>query len=209
MNKNLTEIILVVDRSGSMGTMAEEATNGINDLVKKQKEEVGDANFTLVQFNNEIDTVYARAPIQQVKDYKLVPRNMTALMDAVGSTINSVGDQLAKTPENERPGLVTFVIVTDGCENSSQEFTTEQVKSMIEHQQTKYNWQFTYMGANQDSFAEAKKYGINFDGVTNYTRMDSAYKGLSGKLGRMRTQVSRGLNADNTFTDDEINEMTC
>ncbi len=135
MRSDLTDITLVVDRSGSMQEIQSDAEGGVNAFIEKQAEEPGEALLTLVQFDTEYEFVHKGVPIEKVPKYELAPRGMTALLDAVGRAINETGERLAKMPEPDRPGLVIFVIMTDGMENSSKEFTKSQIKEMIEEQQ--------------------------------------------------------------------------
>jgi hypothetical protein len=130
MNKDLTDITLVVDRSGSMQQRREDAQGGVNAFVQQQAREPGDALLTLVQFDTEYEIVHSGVPVQDVPEYELVPRGLTALLDAVGRAINETGKRLSDMNEADRPGLVIFVITTDGLENSSQEFTRDQIKEM-------------------------------------------------------------------------------
>lgn len=209
-NKNLTDITLIVDRSGSMTTMREEAEKGINDFITQQrKDQSGDAVLSLVQFDNEYEIVYDAVPIDNVWYYKLEPRWSTALLDAVGKTINKTGERLRNMPENQRPGLVIFVIATDGHENSSKEFTKGQIQQMVKCQQENYNWQFIFIGANQDSFAEAHSMGL-VGAVSNYKNAVAAYNSSSSLASRMRDAVkTRGfvVSSDNAFTEEEKTSM--
>jgi len=138
MRSDLTDITLVVDRSGSMNAIREDAEGGVNALIREQARQPGEALLTLVQFDTEYDFVHKGIPIGQVPAYKLVPRGNTALLDAVGRAMNETGERLATIAEADRPGLVIFVIVTDGQENSSKEFSKAQVKEKIAEQQSKY-----------------------------------------------------------------------
>lgn len=206
MNKNLTEIILVVDRSGSMASCQLEAENGINNFIKEQTEGVGEALLTLVQFDDKYDVVFDRVPVAKCGHYKLEPRSMTALNDAVGKTINESGAKLAAMKEEDRPGLVIFAIITDGGENASHEFTKSQVREMVEHQEKVYNWQFTFLGSNQDAFKEAANIGINVASNYKDANVLHMYKGLSAKSNRMRGKVFECGNIeiyDNLFTQQE------
>ncbi len=209
MNTNLTDITLVVDRSGSMATIKEDAEGGVNTFVTEQAKESGEALVTLLQFDTEYEFLHKGMPIRQVPKYELVPRGMTALLDAVGRAINETSERLLKMAEQDRPGLVIFVVVTDGHENSSKEFSKDQLKEMIERQQKEYDWHFTFLGANQDAFAEAGGMGIHAAGVANY-RMDkvgAAWQGTTSMVARMRTQRSAGETVKNEFTDEEREEM--
>ncbi len=159
MRNDLTDITLVVDRSGSMSHIKNDAEGGVNAFVRQQAMEQGNALLTLVQFDTEYEFVHRGVDIRQVPRYNLHPRGMTALLDAVGRAIHETGSRLAKMNEADRPGLVVFVIMTDGLENSSVEFTKQKVKELIDHQQTVYNWQFIFLGADQDAFGEASRMG--------------------------------------------------
>lgn len=134
---------------------------------------------------------------------------MTALLDAVGRAINETGQRLAVMPEHERPGLVVFVIITDGQENSSHEFTKTQIKELIKHQQTKYAWQFTFLGANQDAFAEARSIGISLIASANFVPKSAklAFESASNNVGRMRCAILREELLSNHFTAEEREAM--
>ncbi len=209
MKSNLTDITLVVDRSGSMQERKKDAEGGVNAFIETQAKEPGDALLTLVQFDTEYDIVHSGTPIQDVPPYHLVPRGMTALLDAVGRSINETGERLARMDEAARPGLVIFVITTDGLENSSKEFKKDQIKEMIEHQQEKYGWHFTFLGANQDAFAEAGSLGIPGAGSAQYSmdKVGAAYEATAGKISRMRDQFRRGDQILDEFTDEERKKM--
>ncbi len=209
MRNDLTDITLVVDRSGSMREIQSDAEGGVNAFIEKQAAEPGEALLTLLQFDTEYEFVHKGVPIGQVPKYELAPRGMTALLDAVGRAINETGERLAKMPEPDRPGLVIFVIMTDGLENSSREFTKSQIKEMIQEQQSKYNWHFTFLGADQDAFAEARVIGIDGVYAAQYSKekVASAYRGTSSKVSRMRRQAMDGATVLNEFTDQERKEM--
>ena len=209
MKADLTDITLVVDRSGSMLQVKEDAEGGVNTFIVEQGKEPGEALLTLVQFDTEYEFLHKGVPIQQVPKYELVPRGMTALLDAVGKAINETGERLAKMDEEDRPGLVIFVVMTDGHENSSKEFTKSQLKKMIERQQDEFNWHFTFLGANQDAFAEAGGLGIDADGVANYAmdKVVATYQATGSKVSRMRAQHRAGETVKNEFTDEEREEM--
>lgn len=162
--------ILIVDRSGSMHTIRKDTEGGIRAFVAKQLEGIGEAKRTvsLYQFDTEHDTVLDTEPLSKAADYVLSPRGGTALLDACGFAITKEGQKLAALPEDQRPGYVMVVIATDGQENSSREYTRAQVKEMIRHQQDAYDWRFTYIGANQDAFAEADSIGIAAPAVLSY-----------------------------------------
>lgn len=209
MKSDLTDITLVVDRSGSMEQVREDAEGGVNTFIAQQAKEPGEALLTLVQFDTEYEFLHKGVPIAEVPRYQLVPRGMTALLDAVGRAINETGERLAKMDERQRPSLVIFVVMTDGLENSSKEFSKSDVKAMIERQQEKYNWHFTFLGANQDAFAEAGSMGIHAAGAANYAmdKVGAALMGTGAKVARMRKQRSAGETVKNEFTDKEREDM--
>ena len=209
MNQNLTDITLVVDRSGSMEAISDDAEGGINAFVTAQARRPGDAVLTLVQFDTKYDFVHRGLAISQVPKFTLVPRGATALLDAVGRAIDETGARLAAMPEADRPGLVAFVIVTDGLENSSKEFTRARVRQMIEHQQQKYQWHFTFLAANAEAFAEAEEIGISMAGAAMHSpkKMRAAYKATEEKFGRMREKARSGEQVDNAFTQEERRQM--
>lgn len=209
MNPDLTDITLVIDRSGSMEAIREDAEGSVNAFIREQAQQLGKALLTLVQFDTEYEFIHQGVPVKRAPAYTLVPRGSTALLDAVGRAINETGGRLAKMAEPDRPGLVIFVIVTDGMENSSREFSKAKIKEMIERQQTQYHWQFTFLGANQDAFAEAGGMGIDASGVANYAadKVMAAFVGTSKKVARMRTQRQTGETVNNEFTTEERKEM--
>lgn len=209
MRSDLTDITLVVDRSGSMDDIKSDAQGGVNSFIAQQAQQPGQALLTLVQFDTEYEFLYRGIPIGQAPKYELHPRGATALLDAIGRAINETGERLAKMPETERPGLVVFVVMTDGQENSSVEFTNPKIREMIERQQNQYQWQFTFLGADQDAFAEASQMGMDTAGAANFSKgkVFAAYQATSDKVGRMRQQKSAGERVLNSFTESEIKEM--
>lgn len=163
MKNNLTEIIFILDQSGSMTDLTNDTIGGYNSYVEGQQQGPGEAYLTTILFDDRYIVLHDHVNIQDVPpltSYEYSPLGTTALMDAVGKTINSVGQRLADTPEEKRPAHVIFVITTDGYENASKEFTREQIKKMIEHQQEKYSWQFIFIGAGIDAYAEAESIGL-------------------------------------------------
>lgn len=169
-NPDLVHYILIIDRSGSMQAIQKDTQGGIRAFVDKQLEGVDPAKRTvsLYQFDTEHDTVLDWAPLADARDYKLQPRGGTALLDACGFAIKREGEKLAAMSEEDRPGYVMVVIATDGEENSSKEYKRDAIKKMITHQQDTYDWRFTYLGANQDAFAEAGSIGIAAASAMNF-----------------------------------------
>jgi hypothetical protein len=163
MKNDLTEIIMVVDRSGSMGPLRDDAIGGFNTFLADQQVQPGQANLTLVLFNDHYDVVHNGKAIKEVPALTAetyVPTGMTALYDAVGRSINQVGKRLADLADADRPGKVILVILTDGQENSSSEFSKSQITEMIQHQQSKYSWQVVFLSSDIMAVQEAKTLGV-------------------------------------------------
>lgn len=210
MRNDLTDITVVLDRSGSMSSIKTDAEGGLNSFIEKQKAEPGRALFTLVQFDTAYEFVHKGVDIQSVPRCELVPRGATALLDAIGRAIVETGERLKAMPDADRPGLVVFVILTDGQENSSREYTKAKIKEMIEHQTNVYEWQFTFLGADQDAFAEAAAIGIRPAGVAGYekTAAGFAFDGITKNVARMRAQKMSGATVECSYTDEEREEMS-
>lgn len=171
MNKNLTEIVYILDRSGSMSGLEKDTIGGYNSFLEKQKKEDGDAVVTTVLFDDKYDMVHDHVDIKKVKpltNKEYFARGMTALLDAIGKTINNVGNRHKYALDSEVPGKTIVVITTDGFENASREFTSDKVKSMIEHQKKKYGWEFLFLGANIDAVETAKNFGITREFAVTY-----------------------------------------
>jgi uncharacterized protein YegL len=170
MNMNLTEIIFLLDRSGSMGGLETDTIGGFNSFIEKQRQLEGETIVTAVLFDNRYEILWNGIDANKVEltDKEYYVRGSTALLDAVGKTILDVGYRLSKIDDSERPGKVIFVITTDGLENSSREFTYQKVKELIKHQQEKYNWEFIFLGANIDAAEEAGSIGISSDNAYSF-----------------------------------------
>jgi len=209
MRKELTDVTVVLDRSGSMQSCWIEAETGVNAFVEKQRAADGECVFSLVQFDTEYEFVHRGVPIADVPKFSLVPRGMTALLDAVGRAINETGERLKGMKKKDRPGLVVFVIVTDGAENASHEFTKAQVKELVERQQSEYQWQFTFLGANQDAFSEAKSLGIPVGAAAGYSvaNTDQVFCAASSNVSRMRSAAMSGVPVAADYTDEERDSM--
>jgi uncharacterized protein YegL len=163
MKKNLTEIIFLLDRSGSMGGLESDTIGGFNGFIDRQCKQKGETRLTAVLFDDQTEILWngIDANHARLTDEEYYVRGCTALLDAVGKTISEAGRRLSQTEEGEKPGKVIFVITTDGMENASREYTYEKVKRMIEHQKEKYSWEFIFMGANIDAAEEAQSLGIS------------------------------------------------
>jgi len=179
-----THLTLVVDRSGSMSSVREEAEAGINALVAQQFALPGELTVTLSQFDNVFDTVQRMSTSPFT--YDLEPRGMTALLDAVGMEIARTGQDLASLPEQERPGRVLLVVVTDGHENSSHEYSVERVRSMLKVQREQYGWEVRFLGAD-DAAWQGEALGV---GTTRYANTGAGnravFASMSGSMAAYR-----------------------
>ena len=209
MRSDLTDITLVVDRSGSMQSIRDDAEGGVNAFIESQAKEPGEALLTLVQFDTDYEFLHKGVSVSKVGGYELVPRGGTALLDAVGRAMNETGQRLATMAEQDRPGLVVFVVMTDGEENSSKEFSKADIKTMIQFQQDKYGWHFTFLGADQDAFAEAREMGMAASSAASFSKdkVAAAYRATGAKVSRMRKQTLDCLPVANDFTAQERDGM--
>ena len=167
---SLTEVVFILDRSGSMSGLEDDTIGGFNSILKKQREEDGDANVTTILFDDEIEMLHKRVNIKEIKnitsnDYYV--RGCTALLDAIGYSINFMIN-VAKNKNEEKAKNVLFIITTDGHENASREYSYEKIKKMITYQKEKYNWKFLFLGANIDAISTAKNFGISKEFASNY-----------------------------------------
>lgn len=171
MKKGLTELIFILDRSGSMSGLGSDTIGGYNAMLEKQKKEPGEAVITTVLFDDRYELLHDRINIRGIepiteKEYYV--RGTTALLDAVGRTISKIVNVQKHTVEDERAENVMFVITTDGMENASREYSYEKIRRMIEHQKSKYGWEFIFLGANIDAVDTAERFGIGQDRAVNY-----------------------------------------
>ncbi|WP_223701603.1 vWA domain-containing protein [Sutcliffiella deserti] len=170
MKKKLTEIIFLLDRSGSMCGLEQDTIGGFNAFISKQCKLEGETRLTTVLFDDTYEVLWNGVDANMVRltDKQYYVRGTTALLDAIGKTVLDVGHRLANTREDERLDHVIFVITTDGLENASSEFSYKKVKELISHQQEKYNWEFIFMGANIDVAKEADSLGIHVEHAYNF-----------------------------------------
>ncbi len=180
MKKDLTELVFIIDKSGSMSGLESDTVGGFNSLIEKQKAEGGDVVVTTVLFNHEMAYIHDRLDIKQVKkmtrkDY--TAEGCTALLDAVGNTVNHVIGVQSTLKDEFVPGKTMVVITTDGLENSSKEFGYDAVKKLVERQK-ELGWEFIFLGANIDVYKEASRFGVDADKAVNY-HCDSAGVGLN------------------------------
>jgi len=183
---------MIIDRSGSMGSCWSDVSKGYEQIIKDNKEEPGKCTFTVAAFDTQYTLLENFTDIKDVKETLTVsPRGMTALLDAIGKTINRVGEKLAKMDEEDRPGKVICIIQTDGEENSSREFNKDQIKKLIDEQTNKYNWQFQFIGADLNSVNEAQSWGIRGSNASTYSVNNSldTFTLLGAKMRSARSAV--------------------
>lgn len=171
MKKGLTEIVFILDRSGSMSGLEKDTIGGFNSTIAKQKKEAGEAFVSTILFDSESEVLHDRVPLADVQpltedDY--CARGCTALLDAIGGAIHHIGTVHKYAREEDVPEKTIFVITTDGYENASHKYTSERVKQMVERQKDKYGWEFIFLGANIDAIETAKSFGIREDRAANY-----------------------------------------
>jgi hypothetical protein len=200
MKKGLTDIIIVLDRSGSMSSVADDTIGGFNTFLETQQQLPGAAHLELRQFDDQHDVVFSK-PVKEAPKLTretFVPRGSTALLDAIGMAIMDTGQRLAKLPEAERPEHVIVCIITDGFENASMKFSRNQIFQMITLQRDIYKWAFTFIGTDQDAIAEAGNIGIPAMSALNYKKSHvgtmSAFAAASAGTQRVREGVTRSMN---------------
>jgi len=171
MKKGLTELVFILDRSGSMSGLESDTIGGFNSVLSKQKTEDGDANITTILFDDKYEVLHDRynlLKISNITDKEYFVRGTTALLDAIGKTINKMGNVQKYASDDEVAEKVMLVIITDGMENASREYSYHQIKKMIDRQKEKYGWEFIFLGSNIDAVEIAGRFGIGEDRAANY-----------------------------------------
>ena len=207
MKKGLTEIVFILDRSGSMSGLEKDTIGGYNSLIKKQKKEEGEAYISTVLFDDRTEVLHDRVGLDKIKpmtEEEYYVRGCTALLDAVGGAIHHIGNVHKYAREEDRPEKTLFIITTDGQENSSRMYTYEKVKRMVERQKKKYGWEFLFLGANIDAVEEAGRFGIKPERAVNYEcdEIGTAvnYRALNKAVSRVRNcaanEIDKALAAD-------------
>lgn len=204
MKKDFTSINVLMDSSGSMASLTKDTIGGFNTFLAEQKALSGTATLTLCTFSTTINLVHDCIDLQAVPNLTTSTYHAsggTALLDAMGITINEVGKKLASMAEEEKPSKVIFLIITDGEENSSKEYSLQNVKDMVSHQREKYNWEFVFIGANMDAIEVGETLGVATHNSINYeATMEGTkilYRSLSQGVSDYRTGVSNKFDATN------------
>ena len=184
MKKGLTEIVFILDRSGSMGGLEKDTIGGYNSMIAKQKTEEGEALISTILFDNETEVLHDRVPLSKIdpiteKEYFV--RGSTALLDAVGGAIHHIGNVHKYARDEDVPEKTLFIITTDGMENSSREYSYDKVKKMVERQKEKYHWEFIFLGANIDAVSVANQFGVDKSRAVRY-ECDGAGTALNYKV---------------------------
>jgi len=171
MKKGLTELVFIIDRSGSMSGLEADTIGGFNGLLEKQKKETGEAYVSVVLFDDQTEVLYDRVDIQKVElmnDKQYYVRGCTALLDAVGGAIHHIKNVHRYAREEDIPEKTLFIITTDGMENASHQYSYDKVRRMIEHEKEKYHWEFLFLGANMDAVQVAGRFGIKANRAVRY-----------------------------------------
>lgn len=187
MRKGLTEIVFILDRSGSMSGLEADTIGGFNSMIDKQKKQEGEAYVSTVLFDDRSEVLHDRVPMSKVPvmtDEEYYVRGCTALLDAVGGAIHHIGNVHKYAREEDRPEKTLFVITTDGMENASRQYSYEKVQKMIKRQQEKHGWEFIFIGANIDAVQEAKKFGIKKERAVNYVHDEEGTETLYQSVGK-------------------------
>lgn len=216
MKKDYTEIIVVLDRSGSMEAIKADTIGGVNQFITDQQQVPGEARWTLAQFDDQYEVVSSGVPIKDARRLTTatyVPRSNTALYGAIGRTIDEAGRRLSAMPEAQRPGKVVFLIVTDGQENNSfhnewsRAYTQERIKEMIQRQSRTYQWEFVYIGANQDAIFNAAAMGIDAGNALNYAANQVGTQALYAATSSNLRSFRVGGKADMSWTAKQKKEQ--
>ena len=204
MRKNLTEIVFILDRSGSMSGLERDTIGGFNSMIEQQKKAEGEALISTILFDNVSDVLHDRVNVRNIRpmtDRDYTVRGCTALLDAIGGAIHHIGNVHKYARPEDRPQKTIFVITTDGLENASQRYSYRRVKNMIEHEREKYGWEFIFLGADIDVAAEARRMGVRPDRTASYRKSPD---GL-GYMFSMVSDVVESAQQDESF--DEIFEI--
>lgn len=199
-----TEVVFVLDKSGSMTDFVDDTIGGFNAFIEEQKKIEGQVNVSLFLFNHKFKTLFIEKPLNEInelteEDYSV--DGMTALLDATGKAINKMGNIFSGRDDENKPEHVIFCLTTDGQENSSKEFTKEKIRDMIEHQESKYNWQFNFFGANIDSFSEAKDLGISSSRTVNFDYTSAGTRSLYSAFSSTVSDVRKDGEAKTSMED--------
>ena len=198
MRKGLTEVVFILDRSGSMSGLEKDTIGGFNSLIEKQRKEEGEAYISTVLFDDQTEVLYDRVPVAKVEpmnDSQYYVRGCTALLDAIGGAISHIANVHKYAREEDRPEKTLFIITTDGMENASRIYDYNKVRKMVEKEKDKYGWEFLFLGANIDAINVAGRFGVGADRAINYVSDEKGtalnYRVLSNAVSAVRRSGSR------------------
>jgi hypothetical protein len=196
-DQNLSHIYFLLDRSGSMTSIRTETIAGFDAFIAEQRKVPGQCQVTLAQFDDQYDVVYVDRDVHDVPTLELTPRGSTALLDALGRLIVTAAERLDALPEDKRPGSVVVGVMTDGYENASRDWTHERIKALIEKQTRDFNWEFLYLGADQDAIEEGSKMGFAAAKSVTYSRgkADKVMTDMGANVGAYRAARVAGMPA--------------
>ena len=200
-NSDYTHLAIIADRSGSMWSIERDMNDGLRAFLEEQGKLPGTLKVDITTFDGTVEQVLTDGSAEDVKHPIIFPRGSTALLDAIGVTVVSLGERLAKLDEDERPGKVVVMIVTDGQENASHEYTNAKIKELVTQQQDQYSWEFLFLGANIDSFSVAGAWGISKGSTINYAASTAGTQSVLRSASAYVTSTRSGLDA--TFTDED------
>ena len=211
MRKGLTEVVFILDRSGSMSGLEADTIGGFNSMIAKQKKEEGEAYISTVLFDDQTEVLYDRVPIQRVEpmnDNQYYVRGCTALLDALGGAIHHIGNVHKYAREEDRPEKTLFIITTDGMENASHKYSYDKVKKMVERQKKEYGLDFLFLGANIDAIEVAGRFGIAANRAINY-KCDSKGTQLNYEVLSRTVSEFRACECDDEEVMDEMFDACC
>jgi len=196
MKKDRTELVFILDRSGSMGGLEQDTIGGFNAMLERQKQQEGEVNVTTILFDHHVELLHDRFPLEEVaplteKDYYV--RGCTALLDAMGMGLEKMVNVQRHLPEDRRADKVIFVITTDGLENASKRFSYQEIRRMIQKEKQQYGWEFLFLGANMDAVQEAARFGI---GADRAVRFENDAQGVAVNYHTVSETVCRMRQAD-------------
>ena len=209
MKKNLTELVFILDRSGSMSGLEQDTIGGFNAMIEKQKKEPGEAYVSTILFDNVSEVLHDRVKLPEVpkmtdRDYTV--RGCTALIDAIGGAIHHIANIHKYARPEDVPEKTLFVITTDGMENASRRYTSEQVKKMIKKEKSKYGWEFLFIGANIDAVETGARFGIGRDRVANYKAdrqgTEILYESVSAAVSQVRNHAPMAADWNHRMEED-------